>query len=94
MNLLQYPFPDLEGFQSCQLAHQLDFQRHEKLFIQIINRNPGTGTHWLTVSNINCLENEIAVYDSAFDDIPHIEELVVASLVKLSSKMLKIKLPK
>ena len=24
MNLLAYQFPDLEGFQSCQLAHQLD----------------------------------------------------------------------
>ena len=37
MNLLQFQFPDLEGFQSCTLAVQLDFQRHEKLFIQIIN---------------------------------------------------------
>ena len=29
MNLLTYQFPDLEGFQSCQLAHQLDFDIHE-----------------------------------------------------------------
>ena len=39
MNLLTYQFPDLEGFQSCQLAHQLDFDRHERLFVQIINRS-------------------------------------------------------
>ena len=53
MNLLQYQFPDLEGFQSCTLAVQPDFERHQKLFIQIINRSPYTkGTHWLTVSNL------------------------------------------
>ena len=92
MNLLQFQFPDLEGFQSCTLAVQLDFQRHEKLFIQIINRSPNTkGTHWLTVSNINCMEDEVGVYDTAFDDLPHIEQLVVASLVKTEQKVLKVK---
>ena len=55
MNLLTYQFPDIEGFQSCQLAHQLDFDRNERLFVQIINRSPKDGgSHWLTVSNINC----------------------------------------
>ena len=39
MNLLHYQFPDLEGFQSCQYAVQLDFERHDKLFIQIINKS-------------------------------------------------------
>ena len=120
MNLLQYQFPDLEGFQSCTLAvdwfpsliklHfryadkllkgenqstlavQLDFERHQKLFIQIINRSPHTkGTHWLTVSNINCMEDEVGIYDSAFDDLPHNEQLVVASLVKTEKKILKAK---
>ena len=43
MNLLQFQFPNLEGFQSCQYAVQLDFQRHDKLFIQIINRSPDAG---------------------------------------------------
>ena len=33
MNLLFNQFPDLAGFQSCQLAHQLDFERHERLFV-------------------------------------------------------------
>ena len=92
MNLLQYQFPDLEGFQSCTLAVQLDIERHQKLFIQIINRSPHTkGTHWLTVSNINCMEDEVGIYDSAFDDLPHNEQLVVASLVKTEKKILKAK---
>ena len=92
MNLLQYQFPDLEGFQSCTLAVQLDFERHQKLFIQIINRSPHTkGTHWLTVSNINCMEDEVGIYDSAFDDLPHNEQLVVSSLAKTEKKILKAK---
>ena len=95
MNLLHYQFPDLGGFQSCQYAVQLDFERHDKLFIQIINRSPGAGgSHWLTVSNINCLQDEVCVYDSSFDDLPHVEELVVASLVQANSIKLKVKFPK
>ena len=92
MNLLQYQFPDLEGFQSCTQAVKLDFERHQKLFSQIINRNPDTkGTHWLTVSNINCMEDEAGIYDSAYDDLPHNEQLVVASLVKTEKKILRAK---
>jgi len=91
MNLLQYQFPDLGGMQSCQLAHQLDFQRHEKLFIQVINRSPSDGgSHWLTVSNINCLQNTVKVYDSAYCDLPHEEEMLIASLVKTEAKSLKV----
>ena len=83
MNLLHNQFPNLEGFQSCQYAVQLGFERHDKLFIQIINRSPGAGgPHWLTVSNINCLQDEVCVYDSSFCDLPHVEELVVARLVQ------------
>ena len=88
MNLLAYQFPDLEGFQPCQLAHQLDFGRHSRLFIQIINRSPNDGgSHWLTVSNINCLENTVKVYDSAYGDLPHKEEIIVASLVSTSNEL-------
>ena len=91
MNILTYQFPDLEGFQSCQLAHQLDFDR---LFVQIINRSPKDGgSHWLTVSNINCLENTIKVYDSAYSDLPHEEEVLVASLVATQANKLKCIFP-
>ena len=31
LNLLSYQFPELQGLQSCQLAHQLDFDRHKKV---------------------------------------------------------------
>ena len=81
-------------FQLCKYAVQLDFQRHDKLFIQIINRSPAAGgSHWLTVSNINCLQDEVCVYNLPFDDLPHVEELVVASLTQVNSNMLKVKFP-
>ena len=45
------------------------------LFIQIIKRSPHTkDTHWLAVSNINFMEDEVGIYDSAFDNLPHNEQ--------------------
>ena len=37
------------------------------------------------------MEDEVGIYDSAFDDLPHNEQLVVASLVKTEKKILKAK---
>ena len=37
------------------------------------------------------MEDEVGIYDSAFDDLPHNEQLVVASLVKTEKKILKVK---
>ena len=54
------------------------FSRPRKHFI---NRSKGSGTHWVTVSNINCLNDEIMVYDSAFDDLPLDEQIVISELV-------------
>ena len=70
MNLLKCQFPELEGFEPCYLAYNGGFKRHSNLFVQSFNRSKGSGSHWVTVSNINCLIDEIMVYDSAFDDLP------------------------
>ena len=94
MNLLSFQFPDLEGFQSCQLAHQLDFDRHNTLLIQIINRSQNDGgSHWFTISNINCMANTIKVYDSAYSDLPHEEELTSVSLVAVTADKLQVIFP-
>ena len=37
------------------------------------------------------MEDEVGIYDSAFDDLPHIQQLVVASLVKTEKKILRAK---
>ena len=76
------------------VGHQLDFERHSRLFIQIINRSPNDGgSHWLTISNINCLENMVKVYDSAYRGLPHEEEMIVASLVSITCNELQVIFP-
>ena len=39
------------------------------------------------------MQDEVCVYDLSFDDLPHVEELVVASLVQVNSNILKVKFP-
>ena len=48
------------------------------------------GSHWLTLSNINCLENTIKVYDSAHSGLSHEEELTIASLVATTVNKLQV----
>ena len=43
--------------------------------------------------NINCLENTIKVYDSAYSYLPHEEEVLVASLVATQANKLKVIFP-
>ena len=83
-------------FSDIQLAYQLDFEKRSKLFIQINNRSPSDGgSHWLTVSNINCMEKTVKVYDSAsYTVICHMKmEMVVASLVSTSADNLRVLFP-
>ena len=91
MNLLKCQFPELEGFEPCYLAYNGGFKRHSNLFAQSFNRSKGSGSHWVTVSNINCLNDEIMVYDSAFDDLPLDEQIVISELVGTDSNVLKVK---
>ena len=61
---------------------QLNFERHDRFFIQIINRPPiNQGTHSLVLSNQGCQSNEVKIYNSGFDDISYPDEQVIASIV-------------
>ena len=68
---------------------------HDQLFVQIINLSPSDGgSHWLTLSNIYCLENTIKVYDSANSDLlQYEEELTIASLVATKANKLQVIFP-
>ena len=93
MNLLKYQFPDLEGFETCHLAAQLDFEKHDKLFIQIINRSTQDGgSHWITVSNIKCMQDEVTVYDSSYSDLSDAQAEIVASLIRPVGNLIKVKM--
>ena len=92
MTLLKYQYPSISGLQSSALAVQLDFQRHKSFFLQIINRSPrDTGTHWLLIGNPGCQSNEVKIYDSAFDNIPYLEEQVISSLVDTNEREIDMK---
>ena len=91
MQLLKYQYPSIAGLQSSALAIQLDFKRTDRFFIQIINRLPiNQGTHWLVLSNPGCQSNEVKIFDSAFDDIPYLEEQVIASIVDTKASDLQM----
>ena len=90
MSLLKFQFPDIKGLQTCSRAGSLSFDRQSNnLFIQIINRTPtGSGSHWLTISNIKAknLSKEVVVYESAFTYIPGMEAMVISSLLEVEGK--------
>ena len=82
MDIIHFQFPQLAGLQSSALAVELNFRKHHDPFIQIINRSPEYGgSHWLTITNINCEPGEINICDSAFDDLPTMETMAICSLI-------------
>ena len=85
---LKFQYPSIAGLQSSALAIQLDFKRHDRFFIQIINRSPNNqGTHWLVLSKPARWSE---VYDSVFDDIPYLEEQVIANIVDIKDSELQM----
>ena len=82
MDIIHFQFPQLACLQSSALAVELNFRKHHDPFIQIINRSPEYGgSHWLTITNINCEPGEINICDSAFDDLPTMETMAICSLI-------------
>ena len=60
--LLKSMYPYIQGLQEVALGMDLSYNIAKSEFIQIMN----TGKHhWVTVSNINCNDEEIHVYDCA-----------------------------
>ena len=60
--LLKSTYPHIQGLQEVELGMVLSYSIAKSEFIQIMN----TGKHhWVTVSNINCNDEEIHVYDCA-----------------------------
>ena len=71
MRLLQWQFPELEGFEPSCLAYDGGFKRHSNLFVQIFNRSKQAGsTHWVTLSNINCVHDEVMMYNPPLKIFP------------------------
>ncbi|KAK3104444.1 hypothetical protein FSP39_002156 [Pinctada imbricata] len=92
MNIIHAQYPEMAGLQSSALAIEMNFRKHVDQFIQIINRSPEfSGSHWLTITNINCEPGEISICDSAFDDLPTIETMAICSLIDPPGMHVKVR---
>ena len=73
----------LSGYQSTQYGKRYRF-------VQVSNR----GSHWITVSNnINCGDNVVDVYDSAYAYIEADTKAQVCSLMRPACDSLEIRMP-
>ena len=84
-SLLKAKFPDTLGLQDVGRALTCNFAEEEEgEFVQIINC---FDDHWVCVTNKNCKQNEVTVYDSMHTgDLCLNEKEAVTSLVRTSKK--------
>lgn len=84
-SLLKAKFPDTLGLQDVGRAQTCSFAEEEEgEFVQIINC---FDDHWVCVTNKNCKQNEVKVYDSMrTGDLCLNGKEAVASLVRTSKK--------
>ena len=86
----QFTNPKIKGFQSVLNKQRVtSFKKVENDMIQILHRgSPGIG-HWLTISNLNCQEGTVNVFDSFYNDIDKESKLQIANILKPTGKNIK-----
>ena len=57
--------------------------------IQILHRGSPSLGHWLTISNLNCQEGTVNVFDSFYNDIDKESKLQIANILKPTGKNIK-----
>ena len=70
--------PTMRGLQAPVLAETLAFDVHTEPFVQIINVE---GIHWCVVSNVDCAQGVVNVYDTMYSTVFKNTIKVIASLV-------------
>jgi len=81
----------LSGLQSPQNGKGYQFKTVSGHFVQILNVMHGS--HWITVSNVNCDSNIINVYDSAYAYIDMDTKHQICSLVRPACDILTLRMP-
>ena len=81
----------LSGFQSPQYGKDYRFKTVSGHFVQILNVMHGS--HWITVSNINCDSDTVNVYDSAYALIDMDTKLQICSFIRPSCDVLTLRMP-
>ena len=79
----------MRGLQSPVLQQTLAFQVHSGKFLQIIHVG---GNHWCTVSNVDCGDGVVDVYDSLHSSVSNATLRVIASLVYSSASKLVVRM--
>ena len=67
--MLAKQYPGIGGLQAVCVFEPEGCQRvgtPEQNFIQVVNVS---GNHWVTVSNVGCPKDTVAIYDSLYDDV-------------------------
>ena len=59
--LLKRQYPDVGALQNTHLGRDLTSEIELGTFVQILHVH---GNHWTTISNMFCMSNEIAIFDS------------------------------
>ena len=57
--------------------------------IQILHRGSPGLRHWLTISNLNCQEGTVNVFESFYNDIDKESKLQIANILKPTGKNIK-----
>ena len=64
-DLLKSMFPDVEGLRCVLIQERFKFD-HRKPCVQILHTR---GDHWVVVSNLQCQEGTVVIYDTVFCDV-------------------------
>ena len=84
--LLQH-FPQIGGLQLTTLQQVRGFVVHRSEFVQIINVD---SAHWCVVSNIDCKQGEVNIFDTMYTEVQSSSIPIIASLVFCNLPSLKM----
>mgnify|MGYP002260086732 CR=1 FL=1 len=91
--LLKRQFPHIGGLDTVLKAENLSFDSCRNTpCIQIVNRTSRKGkegSHWLTLSTIDCEPSEMKIYDSAYESVSYDTLEAICNLVKYGLPPLK-----
>ena len=78
--LLRKKFPEINGFHDVGKMQTNTFEREEGEFVQVLHC---FGSHWVLVTNKNCKEKQVMVYDSnCSGDLSLDTKKAVASMIR------------
>ena len=87
--LMLQQFPHVSGLQTPVLQQTLVFKVHRGEFVQIICVG---NSHWCTISNVGCDDEEVKVYDSLYPTVSSATVRVIASLLFSSAPQLVVRM--